>query len=113
MVRRNGGAHPPGSAPIHPSSLRIATSEPPRHSRFPAVTEGNCPGLPQSGTSRAKISSEIEGLEVKFGGKLGDFLNFAVPNARRADLQPFAGAVDQGAHRLEIDIPAALGDVMR
>ena len=51
-------------------------------------------------------------LGVKFGGLLSDFLNFAVPNARRADLQPFAGAVDEGALRLEIDIPAALGDVM-
>ena len=43
---------------------------------------------------------------------LGDFLNFAVPNARRADLEPFASALDEGAHRLQVDIPAALGDVM-
>jgi hypothetical protein len=45
-------------------------------------------------------------------GELRDFLDFTVPNARRADPHPFAGAFDQGADRLEIDIPAALGDVM-
>ena len=45
-------------------------------------------------------------------GELRDFLDFADPNARRADPHPFACAFDQGADRLEIDIPAALGDVM-
>jgi hypothetical protein len=45
-------------------------------------------------------------------GELGDFLNFAVPNTRRADPQSLSGALDQGAHRLQVDIPAALGDVM-
>ena len=44
--------------------------------------------------------------------ELGDFLNFAVPDARRADPDPLAGALDKGAHRLKIDIPAALGDVV-
>ena len=44
--------------------------------------------------------------------ELGDFLNFTVSNARRADLQPFAGAFDEGADGLKIDIPTALGDVM-
>jgi hypothetical protein len=44
--------------------------------------------------------------------ELGDFLDFAVPNARRADCQPFAGAFDEGADGLKIDIPSALGDVM-
>jgi hypothetical protein len=45
-------------------------------------------------------------------GELGDFLYFTVPNARRADPQPFAGALDEGTHRLEVDIPATLGDIM-
>ena len=44
--------------------------------------------------------------------ELRDFLDFAVPNARRADSQPFASAFDQGADRLEVDVPATLGDVM-
>jgi len=44
--------------------------------------------------------------------ELRDFLDLTVPNARGADPHPFAGAFDQGADRLEIDIPAALGDVM-
>jgi hypothetical protein len=43
---------------------------------------------------------------------LRDFLYFTVPNARGADLHSFAGALDEGPHRLEIDIPASLGDVM-
>ena len=45
-------------------------------------------------------------------GNLRDFLDFPVPNARRADAHSFAGAFNQGADRLEIDIPATLGDVM-
>ena len=45
-------------------------------------------------------------------GKLRDFLDFTVPNARRADPQPLAGAFDQGSHRLQIDIPAPLGDIV-
>jgi hypothetical protein len=45
-------------------------------------------------------------------GGLGNLLDFTVPNARRADLQPFAGALDQGSYRLEVDIPTTLGDVM-
>jgi hypothetical protein len=44
--------------------------------------------------------------------ELGDFLDFTVPNARRADFQAFAGALDEGTHGLKIDIPAAFGDVM-
>jgi hypothetical protein len=45
-------------------------------------------------------------------GELGDFLDFTVPNARRADPQPFTGAFHQSADRLEIDVPPTLGDVM-
>jgi hypothetical protein len=45
-------------------------------------------------------------------GELRDFLDFTVPNARRADPHPFASAFDQGTDRLEIDIPATLGNVM-
>ena len=45
-------------------------------------------------------------------GELRDFLHFAVADARRANPHPFAGAFDQGADRLEIDIPATFGDVM-
>jgi hypothetical protein len=44
--------------------------------------------------------------------ELGDLLDFTIPNARRADFQPFAGAFDEGSHGLKIDVPAALGDVM-
>src|SRR5450759_571516 len=59
----------------------------------------------------ARLSNKVEGGWRKIG-ELGDFLHFTVPNARRADPQPFAGALDEGTHRLEIDIPATLGDVM-
>ena len=45
-------------------------------------------------------------------GELGDLLDFAVPDARRADADPLAGTLYQSAHRLEIDVPATLGDVM-
>ncbi len=40
-------------------------------------------------------------------------LDFAVPDARRADPDTLASALDQSAYRLKIDIPAALGDVVR
>ena len=39
-------------------------------------------------------------------------MDFAVPNAGRADLHPFARALDEGAHRLEVNVPATFGDVM-
>ena len=49
-----------------------------------------------------------------WGGAAGlrDLLDFAVPDARRADPDALACALDQSAHRLKIDIPATLGDVM-
>ena len=44
--------------------------------------------------------------------ELRDLLNFIVADARRADPQPFARAVHQRANRLEVDVPATLGDVV-
>ena len=46
------------------------------------------------------------------GGELRDFLNFSVANAGCADAHPAAGAVHQCAYRLQIEVPAPLGDVM-
>jgi hypothetical protein len=43
---------------------------------------------------------------------LRDFLNFTVPDARRADPDPFAGALYQSSDRLQIDVPAPFGDVV-
>src|ERR1019366_6110287 len=37
----------------------------PPHSRFQTVTESNCPGLPQNGTSLAKTTSQMEGIGVE------------------------------------------------
>ena len=112
MARRNGSAHPPRLASIHPNSLLLAASDP------SSLAFSNSYGkqLPRTSTEwhvEDQTQSEIEGVRSKTrGGLLSDLLNFAVPNTRRADLQPFAGAVDKGAHRLEVDIPATLGDVM-
>lgn len=78
-------------------------------SRFQAVTGSNRPGHAQE--KQVECQTRKGGGEGKIG-ELGDLLNFTVANARRADLEPFAGALDEGAHRLQVDIPAALGDVM-
>ena len=43
---------------------------------------------------------------------LRDFLNFSVANAGCADAHPAAGAVHQRAHRLQIEVPAPLRNVM-
>jgi len=43
---------------------------------------------------------------------LRNLLDFAVPDARRADPDTLAGALDESAHGLKIDIPATLGNVM-
>ena len=43
---------------------------------------------------------------------LRNLLDFAVTDARRADPHTLAGAFNQSAHRLKIDIPATLGNVM-
>jgi hypothetical protein len=44
--------------------------------------------------------------------KLRDFLNFTVPNARRANAEAAASAVYQRPHRLKIQIPAALRHIV-
>ena len=84
----------------------------PPHSRFQQLPNTNCSGYEQSGTLGP--DSQVKGWgEAEDNSRVsGDFLNFTVPNARGADLHPFAGTLDEGAHRLEIDIPAALRDVM-
>jgi hypothetical protein len=43
---------------------------------------------------------------------LGSFQNFAVSNTRGADANAARGAVDQGAYRLQIHIPATLRNIM-
>jgi hypothetical protein len=60
---------------------------------------------------KANRGPDSEVLEGEWRG-LGDFLDLTVPNARRADLQPFAGTLDEGANGLKIDVPAAFGDIM-
>ena len=45
-------------------------------------------------------------------GRLRDLLNFAIADARRAHADTLASALYQRAHALQIDVPAALGDVM-
>jgi hypothetical protein len=43
---------------------------------------------------------------------LRDLLDFAVPNARGADPEPLAGAVDEGPNGLQVHVPAAFGDIV-
>jgi hypothetical protein len=38
--------------------------------------------------------------------------DFAAAQARRADADPLALAVDLGVHRAQVDVPASLGDVV-
>src|SRR6266852_433898 len=38
--------------------------------------------------------------------------DLAVANAGRADANPLGGALDDGPHRLQVQIPAALGDIV-
>ena len=69
------------------------------------------PGTPWKWQAEGQ-TLKLKGKRWKGIGELGNFLNFTVPNARRADPQPFARAFDQGTHRLQIDIPASLGDIV-
>lgn len=39
-------------------------------------------------------------------------MNFAVPNAGRADADALAGTLNHRVNRLKIQIPAALGDIV-
>ena len=43
----------------------------------------------------------------------GDFLNLAFTNAGGAHADAASGAVDEGADVLEVDVPAALGYIVR
>src|SRR6266481_5159298 len=47
-----------------------------------------------------------------FGGKLSDLLDLVRPDTGRTDAHALAGAVHQGPHRLQVQVPPAVGDVM-
>ena len=102
---------PPLAASFHPKSLAIAASD-------PSFTRVSKQLREQLSWTSCGMASRGPDFDTDGGGKSGsqtelsDFLNFTVPNARRADLEPFAGALDEGAYRLQINIPPALGDVM-
>ena len=44
---------------------------------------------------------------------LRDFLNFTVADAGRAGANALVSAIDDRANRLQIDVPAAIGHVVR
>ena len=46
-------------------------------------------------------------------GELRDLLNLIGADAGRANAHALAGAVNEGANVLEVDVPAALGDIVR
>ena len=68
--------------------------------------------MPTEWHAKVQTDCGARGKAEMTSGKLGDLQNLTVPDARRAHLQPLASAVDQGANGLQIDIPAALGDVV-
>ena len=45
-------------------------------------------------------------------GGLCRFLNLAATDAGRANAKPLGGAFDNGSHGLQVQIPAAFGDVV-
>jgi hypothetical protein len=45
-------------------------------------------------------------------GRLRRFLNLATTVAGRANAKPLGGTFDNGSHRLQVQIPAALGDIV-
>jgi hypothetical protein len=50
-------------------------------------------------------------LQMEWEG-LRDFLDFSVADAGRANAYPAASAINQRADRLQVQVPASLGDVM-
>lgn len=55
-------------------------------------------------------------MKINLGGSgrpgYGSLLHFAVPNAGGTDAQTLTGALYQGMHGLQIQIPATLGHIM-
>jgi hypothetical protein len=45
-------------------------------------------------------------------GGLRRFLNLAAADAGRANTKPLGGTFDNGPHRLQVQIPAALGNIV-
>jgi hypothetical protein len=55
----------------------------------------------------------MPGHSLGFGNlDLGDFLDLAVADARRADLQTLAPAIDDRADALQVDVPTTLGQIV-
>jgi len=65
------------------------------------------------GPKRKKAGHLMPGHSLGFGNlDLGDFLDLAVADARRADLQTLAPTIDDCADALQVDVPTTLSQIV-